>query len=160
MYSHQRQPIGLVQQEKIEEFVQAIRTLMVASRDRADPVRLAEREGLSDRQIDFIVKTAVEAGSTSASTWAAPLSVNQLAAAFVSSLVGKSVFETVRGSSVQVPPRATVVAVAGVGAASSVVPEGHVKAVGNLSISSQDAEPQKSVAIFVVSDELLRMGGS
>ena len=74
-------------------------------------VSSAQRERATDRTIDFI-KAAIEPGTTLTSNWGDPLSnVQNLSNAFLNSLVGISILDTLLPSMLQLPPRTTITSV-------------------------------------------------
>src|SRR5262245_33154812 len=93
---------------RVEEFAEAARHLMISGKNYGNAAKAARASGLTSRQVDFLEKAAVPAGSTGDSTWAQPLAPHPLAAAFLGSLVGTGLFESMLGSMIRLPLRTTV----------------------------------------------------
>jgi HK97 family phage major capsid protein len=147
---------SLERSERTEEFIGCVRQLMLA---RDGEFRGAERmgrdAGMSERQVSFL-----RAATTAITTVDAPaLAPHPLAAAFLASLVGRSVFETMLGSMLQVPFRTSVASVTAT-VTGATVAEASVKPVSRLSVAAADLDPTKAVALIAVSAELLKHGGA
>ena len=139
---------------RVNEFVSACRYLMIEPRAAA---RLAERNRAPDRIVDFC-KAAVTPGATTAGNWAEPLApFPQLATAFLSSLTGISVFDTLWPSMLQAPLRTSVVAVSTTLTAGP-ISEASVKPASQIALTASDLEAVKAAAYVAMSAELLKMG--
>jgi Phage capsid family len=137
---------------RVNEFVSAVRYLMIEGRGAA--VKLAERNRASDRVVDF-VRAVQEAGTTTG--WGDPLSsTRNLPEAFLASLAGVSVLDTLLPSMLQLPPRTTVVSVTTTLSGSAVL-EANIKPASQLALAATDLEPQKIAAYCAVTSELLKM---
>jgi Phage capsid family len=137
---------------RVNEFVSGVRYLMLEGKSGA--VKLAERNRASDRVVEF-VRAAQEAGTTTG--WGDPLSsTRNLPEAFLASLVGVSVLDTLLPSMLQLPPRTTVVSVTTTLSGSAVL-ESNIKPASQLSLAATDLEPQKIAAYCAVTTELLKM---
>jgi HK97 family phage major capsid protein len=140
---------------RVAEFVQATKFLMLSRID--DAAAMAQRARASDRVVEFI-KSAQSTGSMGAGTWGSELAVAPLATAFLASLSGISVFDTLWPSMVQVPLRTKVVAVSTTLTAGPIA-EASIKPAKSLSLTANDLDPVKAAAFLAVTRELLRMGG-
>ncbi len=110
------------------------------------------------RDVILQQRTAVLAGSTTDSTFAAPLADYQnLANSFIESLRSYGAFDAMLGSMKRVPFRtnigASTVAITG-----AVVPQGHVKPISNLNLVGNEIDEIKAVAILIITQELARFG--
>jgi HK97 family phage major capsid protein len=145
---------------KAGELVRAVRVLAIAG-VRADAQRLAERFSCSQGFQQIINKAAVPAATTLDSTWAGPLVSLQLTApeAFVASLRDFGAFDRMLDDMVRAPVN-TRLAVVSSGATGASPNEADAKLIGRLTIGNADLLPVKSLAILVLSREILRMGGS
>jgi hypothetical protein len=138
---------------RVNEFVSACRHLMINV--KTDAVSSAKRARATDRTIEFI-KTAVEPGTTLTGNWGDPLSnVQNLPQAFLNSLVGISVLDTLLPAMLQLPPRTTIVSVTTTLSGASVL-EAAVKPASQLSLAATDLEPQKIAAYCAITSELLK----
>lgn len=147
-----RHAIALDRTDRLDQFFQAVKFLMLGQRE-FDAVQKARAAGAAERVLDYMK------AATSPITTADGLTVHSLVSAFVGSLVGQSIFDSVRGSSLQVPPRSTVLSVSSA-IAGGAIPEASAKLISRLSVGASDVDPVKTLAIVVVSAELLKMGGT
>jgi HK97 family phage major capsid protein len=139
---------------RVNEFVSAVRYLMIEKGGAA--AKFAERNHAPERVVDF-VKAAIEPGTTLTSNWGDPLSnVQNLSNAFLNSLVGVSVLDTLLPAMLQLPPRTTIVSVTTTLTGGTVL-EAAVKPASQLSLAATDLEPVKVAAYCAVTTELLRM---
>ena len=143
---------------RVNEFVAACRHLMV--NDKSDAVSSAKRERVRRiARVDFI-KSAIEPGTTLTGNWGDPLSnVQNLPQAFLNSLVGVSVLDTLLPAMLQLPPRTTIVSVTTTLSGGTVL-EAAVKPASQLSLAATDLEPSKIAAYCAVTTELLKMGNA
>ena len=137
---------------RTNDFVSACRYLMLHAKSNA--VAAAERSKSPSRVVEF-VRAAIEPGITT--NWGDPLSnVQNLSNAFLNSLVGVSVLDTLLPSMLVLPPRTTIVSVTTTLSGGSVL-EAAVKPASQLSLAATDLEPQKIAAYCAVTTELLKM---
>ena len=139
---------------RVDHFVSAVRYLMTEKGGAA--AKMAERNRAPDRVVDFI-KTTIEPGTTLTSNWGAPLSnVQNLSQAFLNSLVGVSVLDTLLPSMLSLPPRTTIVSVTTT-LTGGTVQEAAVKLASQLSLAATALEPAKIAAYCALSSELLKI---
>jgi hypothetical protein len=139
---------------RVNEFVAACRHLMVNHKN--DAVLSAKKARATDRTIDFI-KSAIEPGTTLTGNWGDPLSnVQNLPQAFLNSLVGVSVLDTLLPSMLALPPRTTITSVTTTLSGGTVL-EAAVKPASQMAIAATDLEPSKIAAYCAITTELLRM---
>jgi len=104
-----------------------------------------------------VLKAAQQAGQMSG-TWGDDLApFSGLADAFMLSLRTRSIFQAMRQYSPEVPFR-TKVAVTSTGATSTTINEAMVKPITKLSLTSVNMSQNKSLAIVIATQELLRFG--
>jgi hypothetical protein len=138
------------------EFCTLARYLALGRGDPHEAYRVAKQARASP-SIEGILKAAVDSGSTI--SWSALASYNQLADAFLASLRNLSIFDAALEFMPRVPPRQQITVVSG-GASGATIAEGNVKIVSKLTVGTQQAAEQKSVAIVAVTDELLRVANN
>lgn len=155
------------QEQAAREFVHVARYLMLekgswygasmtAKQARALP-RIQELIDAVKDQSGSIFKTATSVGTTTDNTWASPLAqYAPLADGFLASLRNQSAFDTLLPSMRNVPLGLQNVAVCSGGATASTINENMVKPVSKLSFTSASLTPLKTVAIIVVTSELLK----
>ena len=101
------------------------------------------------------LKAVVDAGGTSG-TWGDQLAATTgLSNAFLQSLRTLSIFEAMRPFSPEVPFSTRIVVVSS-GATGTTVNEAMVKPISKVSLTAADTDLQKSLAIVVLTEELLR----
>jgi HK97 family phage major capsid protein len=144
------------------EFLQVCRAL-AAERHSSDQRAFLRRMSAGDRTLQVLEERAAAfAGTTTDSTWGAPLSQFTLASnAFAEGLRTASAFDRVLsdGAFLRVPPM-TRVAVISAGASASKVDEGAPKPATALSLTNVELSMSKVSAFVVLSHELMRMAGS
>ncbi len=130
----------------------------------ADDARLSPtvKEILADRhevyRLPDNIKTAVAAGTTVDATWGAPLVAYQnLANSFLKSLRNFGAFDRMLGSMRRVPLR-TKIGISSTAITGSVVPQGHVKNISNLSLVGNELDELKVAATLVVTKDLMKFG--
>ena len=140
---------------RVGEFFKGIRYLMLSP--KGDPAKEAERSREPDRVVNF-VKAAITPGTTLTGQWGVELaSIENLPQAFLSSLQGTSVFDTLLKDMLVVPPRTKVVVMATV-LTSNPIAEAHVKPSTVFSLSASDLVMSKAAPWCAVTEELLKMG--
>ena len=140
---------------RVGEFFSGIRYLMLNPNGGAD--RVAEKARAPDRVVDF-VKAAITPGTTLTGQWGVELAtIENLPQAFLSSLQGVSVFDTLLPNMLVLPPRTKVVVMSSV-LTSNPIAEAHVKPSTVFSLSAADLEMKKAAPWAAVSEELLKMG--
>lgn len=116
---------------------------------------LLEAAGGGELSRDYL-KAAVNVGSIGG--WGSPLAVfENMATAFLGSLVGVSVFDTLWPFMVQAPLRTSVLAVSAT-ISGGPIAEANVKPTSRLSLTASDLDVVKAAAFVAVSAELLRVG--
>src|SRR5262245_35765759 len=118
-------------------------------RDRRDPVKAGRDAGLSDRPVAFL-----KAATTVISTSDTALAPHSLAAAFLASLIGTGVFETMLGRMMQLPLRTTISSVTAA-LTGATIAENNVKPASRLWVGASDLDATKAVALVAVTSELL-----
>lgn len=105
-------------------------------------------------------KAAVDAGSTDPANWGSALATYaELAAAFATSLRGRSALDTLAPSMRRLPLRTRVAAMT-VAIAAGLTAEGAPKPLRRGTIAEATLEPKKATALVVLSDELVRFADS
>jgi hypothetical protein len=140
---------------RVGEFFKGIRYLMLSP--KGDPAKEAERTRAPDRVVNF-VKAAITPGTTLTGQWGVELAnIENLPQAFLSSLQGTSVFDTLFKDMLVLPPRTKVVVMSSV-LTSNPIAEAHVKPSTVFSLSAADLEMKKAAPWCAVTEELLKMG--
>ena len=135
---------------RVNEFVAAVRYKM----PRGGAHLQAEQERAPSRIIEF-TRAAVTAGSLS--SWSSPLSAFQnLSSAFLSSLSGISVFDTLWPNILRAPLRTHIVAVSTT-LTSGPIAEASVKPASSIALTTSDLDAVKAAALVAMSAELLRI---
>jgi hypothetical protein len=141
------------------EFVHFAKYLMLAKGSLFGALELAEEKRALPR-IKEVLKAAATAGTTTNSTWAAPLSAyTQIADGFLASLRNVGVFDAALLSMKNVPMKSQVT-VTTLGATAASIGEGQVKVISKLALANSQMDPLKACAICVVADDLLKMSGN
>lgn len=141
------------------EFANYVRLIVAARGDVMQAAKLAEAQRATAR-IGVVLKTAVAAGTTSTSDWAAPLAeYDGLVQAFLESLRNVGAFDAMLPSMRRIPLRTRAV-VTTVGISAATITEGHVTPISRLTLAGNQLAEAKAVAIVVVNDELARLGGA
>src|SRR5262249_42971975 len=105
------------------------------------------------------VKAAINAGTTTHGTFAAPLVYQELADSFLSSLRNIGVFDGMLPFAKQIPLN-TQTAITTLGATAASIGEGQAKVISKLQLAASVLTPRKAVCILVASNELLNIGGA
>jgi HK97 family phage major capsid protein len=144
---------------KANAFVQAARAIL-CSHTRAEARDFLRLVHAHDRAAELLERSAVQPGSTTDSTWAAPLAVSQLSDAFAETLRNASAFDAVlaAGGFMRVPPIATV-AITTLAPPAYLVGEQAPKPASLMNFSSASVSMAKVASYVVLSDELLRSAG-
>jgi hypothetical protein len=143
-------------EQAAREFCGLARCIALGRGDLGEAVHVAEDLRAGPR-IREVLKAAVAAGSTS-TTWGSQLiGYNILADAFLASLRSASCYDAMLPSMMRVPMRSQIAVLTG-GATGSTVAEANVKLVSSLALSASQVTEMKSVAIVVLSQELVREG--
>jgi hypothetical protein len=138
------------------EFVAIARHLVIARGDLNLARRLAEARG-TDR-VKAILKSGVAAGGTAIGMWGAELAqYSSIVSAFAESLSSFGAFDAMLPSMRRVPMRARV-SVSTVGASGMTVGESQVTPISSLTLGAHTLAVQKSLAIIIVTEELLKIG--
>jgi hypothetical protein len=137
------------------EYLEAIRLKML---------RKTAAEAIRDRAPSGVVaelshKAAAPVGSMADNTYAGALAPTPLASAFMASLRGVGIFDTLKPFMLEAPLRSKVVAVTGSITGTSLA-ESSIKPHSRLSLSANDLDPNKVAVFVVVTQELARMGGA
>jgi len=131
--------------------------LAKAGGDTFQAVEVAKHDlrGLRPR-VEMVLRSAVEAGTTSDPTWAGSLADHQqMVVAWAEGLRSMSPFDALLPLARPVPLDRSVVVVTSV-ATASVSAEAALKPITKLALDGNGVAPQKAVAIVVVTDDLLR----
>ena len=140
---------------RVGEFMTGVKYLMLNPSGGA--AAAAERARAPDRVVDF-VKAAITPGTTLTGQWGAELtSIQNLPGAFLASLQGTSVFDTLLKDMLVLPPRTHVVVMSSV-LTSNPIAEAHVKPSTVFSLSAADLVMTKAAPWAAVTEELLKMG--
>jgi hypothetical protein len=143
--------------DRASEFVQVAKILMTTPKGLA----LIEAEKLrGNPRVAEYIKTVVAPGTTTDSTWAAPLSQRVLADAFLSSLAPLSLFDAMLPSMLQVPLNSSVVSVSATIVGAAEIPQTHVKPTSKLTLAASDLDAKKIATLVAVTDEFLKIGGT
>jgi hypothetical protein len=139
------------------EFCQLARYMLMGKGRRADAAHHAREGRATDRVVEILEKAAVNPAILSDPSWAGDLAGFQsLAFAFLDSLKGISVFDTLLPNMKRMPLHTTV-AVTVAGASGSRVDEGAFAPVTEIAFgASGQLEVQKACALVVVSNDLVR----
>jgi HK97 family phage major capsid protein len=116
-------------------------------------------ENSNFERVRTVLKTAVEAASTTHSSYSALNVYQTLAEGFVEQLRGISVFDAILPNARRIPPR-TAISVVTTLASAGRTSEATWKALSKLSIDGETLTPIKCASIMVVSDALLRLSTS
>lgn len=138
------------------EFTRA--TAMRWTPDEAKYMGISPRaiRAVEDRR-NNIGKSAVDAGSTATGNWANALaSEYRLAADFLGSLSGISVFDTMFPSMIPVPLK-TIIGFVSAGGTGAQVQEGQVKKLTDFSLGNTPIDELKAVAMIAFTKELLKL---
>ena len=143
---------------KVRDFVVFARHIAASRGDLLSAATVAEHEGSSPVVVSAL-KAAVAAGTTTDSTWAAPLSpFGQTISAFIASLRSASAFDAMLPAMKQTPLRTRTVA-ASAGIAGHVVGEGATTALSSLSLATGTLSQLKAIALVAISNELAMVAG-
>ena len=144
----------LERQGWVGEFYAGVKYMMLNPHGGA--VEAAERDRAGDRVVD-LVRAAVTPGATLPGNWAEPLSHTQNAPqAFLSSLQGISVFDTLLKDMLVTQPRISVVIASSV-LASGPIAEASIKPATQFSFSFADTDIKKAAPWVAISKEALDM---
>jgi hypothetical protein len=136
-----RVSIGVENATRCNEFFSGVRHLMLNNKSRADLA--AQKSHASDRVVDF-VRAAQTAGTTLTGHWGTELAKFQnLPQAFLGSLQGVSVFDTLLKDMLVVPQRTSVAVLSSV-LTSSPIAEAHIKPATQFSFSLADPDMKKA----------------
>lgn len=157
---------------RARDFVSLARVIALSKGGHWRLAEVAREAGLSSAVLEVLdaptkvydfsqrLKAAAATGSTSDSTWAAPLAAYEvLANAFLESLQNFGAFDRLLGSMRQVPIR-TRVGASTAAASGSAVGQGMVKSISKLSLAGGMVDERKAVAILVLTEELARFGAT
>jgi HK97 family phage major capsid protein len=143
---------------KAREFAYVAKWLAIGKGHFGNTLAAAQSSRVTPQMIEA-VKAAVQAGTTSDGTWAAPLAYQELSDAFSVSLRNFGVFDAMLPFSIDVPLNMQVnVVTTGVTAAST--GEGGVKTISRITLAASTLAARKAVAIIATTVELLRVGGA
>jgi hypothetical protein len=147
---------GEVEQRRLAASFQMLARSVLAGRGTiADMRQFADRHRANER-VQEVLKAAVSAGSIADPTWGGNLAgYASLAAAFLLSLTGVSVFDTMLPAMIEVPLR-TRIGVSTVAATGTVTGEGQVIPPTVLNLTAPAIEPKKANAFVVMTEELAR----
>lgn len=110
--------------------------------------------------IQAVLKAAVDAGTTTGTTWAAPVSeYSGMVAAFVDSLANFGAFDAALPMMKRMPLR-TRVAIVTVGATAATVSQGSIVPISSLALDGQQLAERKAVVILAGSEELFKLAGA
>lgn len=150
-----RAAVSLAHAERVDEFIGAVRFMLLNGGSYQNTPEHARASGLNERQIDYVAKAAVAPHSL-ADTALAP---HTLTAAFLASLIGTAVFETMLPFMIRLPLRTTIAAVS-VAITGATPSEMSVKPISRFSVGASDLDQAKASAIVAVTRELLRASGT
>jgi hypothetical protein len=130
-----------------------------AGRQRAADI-LTGLSGHSVRELSLRLRAPTSAGSTTNSTWAAPLASYRLVSeSWLAALSPLSIFETLRPFMVNLPLHSRA-GITTIDVSASSVGEGDPVPVSLASFSGQDVQVAKAMTIVVVSRELAKLVGA
>lgn len=136
------------------EFVAFAKYLAIGG-DAYSAHEIAERKNASQRVLS-VLKAAVAAGTTSNPTFAASIVGHaEMSGAFLDSLAGRSVFDSVVGSMVPAPVRERL-AVVSSAISGSEVAEGAATPVSDFAVAANGMQPKKAQALVVLTREMLK----
>ncbi len=108
------------------------------------------------RRVELVLRSAVNAGTTTDAAWAEPLlDYRTMAAGFIASLRSASIFDRMLEQMVRIPLR-TRAAIATTGATGTVSAEGAQRPVTSMALANSIISPRVAQAIIAVTSELMR----
>src|SRR5262245_956705 len=151
--------VSFERQDRLSDFFMYARCKAAAKRGEDSPAQFAEQNGASQRVIEAlreVTKAPVGVGTTTDSTWAAPLSAaDQLAGAFLEHLKDYGCFDQMLPSMRRQSSR-TKITVTTLGSTASRVDEGAPKPVTRMSFFSAQVDLVKVAPMIIVSQETMR----
>ena len=142
-------------------FASLARFLMLAKGSRSEALELA-KNGYALPVVTDILKSAIEVGSTSDSTWASALApMRSVSDGFLQSLAPFSALDRIiSDGAFKVVPLHSRIAVTTVGATGGTFAEREIKTPTKVQLENAELKLRKCAAFVAVTDELLRHGGA
>jgi HK97 family phage major capsid protein len=144
------------QRAKANEFIAVARHLILARGDKVLASKLAESR--STERVKTILKSSASAGGVTIGTWGSQIAEYPgIVAAFLESLNSYGAFDAMLSSMRRVPLHSRV-SVVTVGASGTTVGESQATPISSLTLAAHSLAIYKSLAIVVVTNELLKIG--
>ena len=133
--------------------------LLLRGQDLPSAAAMAEANPRTPPRVREILKAAVDAGTTTGTTWAAPLApYTAISEGFIASLRSRSVFDAVVAAGMRRAPLRTKLAIVTAGADAQGVDEDAPKPLSRLSMDGTDGIAEiKIPVILILPKELLRL---